>query len=143
MRHPLFFICKLCRVNNRKSHYFPTPVTIFKSQQRINLSPTLLLFHPTDTLTTTPFLDSFHKRYGYYLSVAVADAGYGSEENYRFMEESGMEAYVKYNCVHIVNRPRYTLNFSIKTSNLRKNFAQFSQGKKRGCIRNQILVHPL
>ena len=25
----------------------------------------------------------------------VADSGYGSEENYRFMSENGMEAYVK------------------------------------------------
>lgn len=43
--------------------------------------------NPTDTLTMIPFLNSFQKRYGHYPSVAVADAGYGSEENYRFMEE--------------------------------------------------------
>ena len=66
--------------------------------------------NPTDTLTMTPFLDSFRKRYGHYPSVAVADAGYGSEENYRFMEESGIEAYVKYNRFHIEHRPRHTPN---------------------------------
>lgn len=43
-------------------------------------------------------------------SVAVADAGYGSEENYRYMEENGIEAYVKYNRFHIEHRPRYSPN---------------------------------
>lgn len=66
--------------------------------------------NPTDTLTMIPFLSSFHKRYGHLPSVTVADAGYGSEENYRFMEEAGIEAYVKYNRFHIEHRPRYTPN---------------------------------
>lgn len=66
--------------------------------------------NPTDTLTMIPFLNSFHERYGHLPSVAVADAGYGSEENYRFMEESGIEAYVKYNRFHIEHRPRYKPN---------------------------------
>ena len=63
--------------------------------------------NPTDTLTMIPFFRSFHERYGHLPSVAVADSGYGSEENYRFMEESGIEAYVKYNRFHIEHRPRY------------------------------------
>ena len=63
--------------------------------------------NPTGTLTLIPFLRSFHDRYGRLPSVAVADSGYGSEENYRFMEESGMDAYVKYNRFHIEQRPRY------------------------------------
>lgn len=63
--------------------------------------------NPTDTLTMIPFFRSFRERYGHLPSVAVADSGYGSEENYRFMEESGIEAYVKYNRFHIEHRPRY------------------------------------
>lgn len=31
----------------------------------------------------------------------VADAGYGSEENYEFMEKNGIEAFVKYNYFHM------------------------------------------
>ena len=57
--------------------------------------------NPTDTLTLIPFLNSFHGRYGHLPQTAVADSGYGSEENYRFMEESGIEAYVKYNRFHL------------------------------------------
>ena len=66
--------------------------------------------NPTDTLTLIPFFNSFLDRYGHLPSVAVADSGYGSEENYRFMEEAGMEAYVKYNRFHLEQRPRYKPN---------------------------------
>ena len=37
----------------------------------------------------------------------VADSGYGSEENYRFVDEAGIEAYVKYNRFHIEQRMHY------------------------------------
>ena len=61
----------------------------------------------TDTLTLIPFMDSFFHRYHHLPSTAVADSGYGSQENYRFMEEAGVEAYVKYNRFHLEQRPRY------------------------------------
>lgn len=63
--------------------------------------------NPTDTLTLISFFNSFLNRYGHLPSVAVADSGYGSEENYRFMDEAGMDAYVKYNRFHLEQRPRY------------------------------------
>ena len=66
--------------------------------------------NPTDTLTLIPFFSSFLDRYHRLPSVAVADSGYGSEENYRFMEEAGMDAYVKYNRFHLEQRPRYKPN---------------------------------
>lgn len=66
--------------------------------------------NPTDTLTLIPFFNSFLNRYGHLPPVAVADSGYGSEENYRFMDEAGMEAYVKYNRFHLEQRPRYKPN---------------------------------
>ena len=66
--------------------------------------------NPTDTLTMIPFLKSFSNRYGHLPSVAVADSGYGSEENYRFMSENSIEAYVKYNYFHMEQRPRFKPN---------------------------------
>ena len=66
--------------------------------------------NPTDTLTLIPFFSSFRDRYGKFPSTGVADAGYGSEENYRFMEENGIEAFVKYNFFHKEQRPRYVPN---------------------------------
>ena len=63
--------------------------------------------NPTDTLTMIPFLQSFSSRYDRLAHTVVADSGYGSEENYRFMAENSMEAYVKYNYFHMEQRPRF------------------------------------
>ena len=64
----------------------------------------------TDTLTLPSFLESFKSRYHRYAKTVVADSGYGSEENYLFMDIHNMEAYVKYNYFHKEQRPRYTPN---------------------------------
>ena len=66
--------------------------------------------NPTDTLTLIPFFHSFRHRYNRLPGIGVADSGYGSEENYRFMQENGIEAFVKYNYFHKEQRPRYTPN---------------------------------
>ena len=63
--------------------------------------------NPTDTLTFIPFLGSFPGRYGRFPKRVVADSGYGLEENYRFMDEAGIEGFVKYNRFHLEHRPRY------------------------------------
>lgn len=62
---------------------------------------------PGDTLTMIPFYLSYFERYGRFPQTGVADSGYGSEENYRFMDEAGIEAYVKYNMFHKEQRMRY------------------------------------
>jgi transposase len=56
--------------------------------------------NPTDTLTLKPNLQLYHDRYGFYPSKCTADAGYGSEENYCFLEQNHIEAFVKYNNFH-------------------------------------------
>lgn len=56
--------------------------------------------NPTDTLTFIPFNYGFEKRYGKLPDKEVADAGYGSEENYEFMESNDIEPFVKYNYFH-------------------------------------------
>jgi len=52
--------------------------------------------NPTDYLTFIPFNKGFNERYGKLPQKEVADAGYGTEENYEFMENHAIEAYVKY-----------------------------------------------
>lgn len=70
---------------------------------------------PGDPLTMIPFYTSYHNRYGRLPQTGVADSGYGSEENYRFMEEAGIEAYVKYNWFHREQRMHYEPNpFSVQ-----------------------------
>lgn len=63
-----------------------------------------------DTFTMIPFSLSYFGRYGRFPLADVADSGYGSEENYRFMEEAGIEAYVKYNMFHKEQRMHYEPN---------------------------------
>ncbi|EXZ74929.1 hypothetical protein M123_0631 [Bacteroides fragilis str. 3976T8] len=48
-------------------------------------------------MTLIPFFDFFRHRYNRLPGIGVADSGYGSEENYRFMQENGIEGFVKYN----------------------------------------------
>jgi transposase len=54
----------------------------------------------TDTTTLEDHLDSFQDQYNRQSDVVVADAGYGSEENYEMLESKGIEGYVKYNYFH-------------------------------------------
>jgi transposase len=53
--------------------------------------------NPTDTTTLKKHLDSFHSLYQNYPHVLVADAGYGSEENYKLLNNRKIEGYVKHN----------------------------------------------
>ena len=56
--------------------------------------------NPTDTLTLPHHLDQYESMYGDTPDVVVADAGYGSEQNYEYLESKQIEAYVKYNYFH-------------------------------------------
>ncbi len=53
--------------------------------------------NPTDTLTLKKHLEQFKNLYNKYPDALTADAGYGSEENYKILEDKTIEAYVKYN----------------------------------------------
>ena len=55
--------------------------------------------HPnlTDYNTFPSHMEQFSKLYNHLPPAVVADAGYGSEENYALMEKFGVDAYLKYN----------------------------------------------
>ncbi|HYK57663.1 MAG TPA: transposase [Flavisolibacter sp.] len=50
--------------------------------------------NPTDTKTLIPHVAQHKAMYGEGPEVQVADAGYGSEENYQYLEQMGVEAYI-------------------------------------------------
>jgi len=52
--------------------------------------------NPTDTTTLESHLEQFKNLYKKYPEIVTADAGYGSEENYKILEDKHIEAYVKY-----------------------------------------------
>jgi transposase len=53
--------------------------------------------NPTDTTTLSKHLESYHTLYKHYPQVLVADAGYGSEENYLLLAKHKIEGYIKHN----------------------------------------------
>ncbi|HPI98626.1 MAG TPA: IS1182 family transposase, partial [Synergistales bacterium] len=54
----------------------------------------------TDTGTLPTHIESLRQSLGELPDVLVADAGYGSQENYEYLEDNGVEAYVKFNNFH-------------------------------------------
>ena len=52
---------------------------------------------PTDTATLPEHLRELKERLGRMPDRVIADAGYGSEANYEYLESEGIDAYVKYN----------------------------------------------
>ena len=56
--------------------------------------------NPTDTLTLPAHVESYKKLYGHAPEVLTADSGYGSEQNYEYLEANDCTAYVKYNYFH-------------------------------------------
>ena len=52
--------------------------------------------NPTDTRTFIPHLENVQRRLGCKFKFAIADAGYGSEENYDYLEKNEITGIVKY-----------------------------------------------
>ena len=50
----------------------------------------------TDTTTLTEHLNDYKENYNALPEVVTADAGYGSQENYRFLEKNNITPFVKY-----------------------------------------------
>lgn len=51
----------------------------------------------TDTSTLVEHIEQYKEIYGDYPEVVTADAGYGSEENYTYLESNNIKAFVKHN----------------------------------------------
>jgi transposase/signal peptidase I len=76
--------------------------------------------NPTDTLTLIPFLNGFENRYNILPGKVVADSGYGSEENYEFMQVNDIEPFVKFNYFHKEQKRAFKKN-SFLSQNLYYN----------------------
>lgn len=65
---------------------------------------------PGDTATLEPHLEQFEGLYDKQSDTVVADSGYGSEQNYEYLENKDIEAYVKYNYFHKEQKRNYKKN---------------------------------
>ena len=75
---------------------------------------------PGDTATYKEHLKSYNQKYGHYPQQAIADAGYGSLENYEFLDTYHIESYVKYNYFHKEQSKKFK-NDITKVENLHYN----------------------
>ena len=69
-------------------------------------------FYPvsTDTTILESFLNLGYTRFSVMPNTICADAGYGSEENYHFLESNNIQAYVKYNYFHLEQKRKFKNN---------------------------------
>ena len=78
---------------------------------------------PGDTATYKEHLLNYRQKYGHYPVRAIADAGYGSLENYEFLDENQIESYVKYNYFHKEQSKKFKTDIS-RVENLYYNSEQ-------------------
>jgi len=77
----------------------------------------------TDTTLLKEHLHGFQAQYQQMPESITADAGYGSAENYDFLADNQIEAYVKYNMFHQEQTDKFKAQLN-KTENLYYNQAQ-------------------
>jgi len=95
-----------------------------------------LFWRPTDQGTFIPFLNSFRSRFGRQSTEVVADSGYGSEQNYAYLENEGIEAFVKYNMFHAEDKRKYSGN-----AFLQQNLFYNESGDYYVCPMGQHMSH--
>lgn len=76
--------------------------------------------NPTDTKTYIPHLNQYQQQFGS-PTVAVADAGYGSEQNYEYLAENEIVSYVKYNTFDLEQRSKNHIKKPFTTDHLYYN----------------------
>jgi transposase len=62
---------------------------------------------PGDTGCLVPHLEQFRQQFGRLPANVIADAGYGSDENYTYLQERGVGNFIKYPNFDREQRPRY------------------------------------
>lgn len=72
----------------------------------------------TDTTTLKHHLDLHQQSFGEFPKILTADAGYGSEENYTFLEENHTEAYVKYGLFDKSQNTRFQAKYPFASDKL-------------------------
>lgn len=79
---------------------------------------------PTDTTTLIPHINQYQQLYGSYPKSIIADAGYGSHENYQFLQDNSIEGYVKYNTFDKEQKRKATYKKGFKSDELYYNKEQ-------------------
>ena len=68
-----------------------------------------------------PLMEKFNNFYGHYPKYPVADAGYGSYNNYIYCEEHGMEKYMKFTMFEKETKDEKYANNPFKSTNFKQD----------------------
>jgi hypothetical protein len=90
---------------------------------------------PTDTRCLIGHLDQLKSKLGKLPKAVIADAGYGSEENYAYLEKQNVTAYVKFNTFHQEQKRKFKQDISRV-----ENWAYDEERDEYICPRNQSLT---
>lgn len=93
----------------------------------------------TDSPTVKDHLEQVEKNLGKLPTILVADAGYGSEENYLLLEEKEIDAYVKYNTFFRESRKRKKL--LEKEKYYSRNFTYLPEQDQFLCPQGKPLIY--
>lgn len=92
---------------------------------------------PGDTATLIPHLQQFEDQQNKQSKEIVADSGYGSEQNYEYCKNEGLEAYIKYNYFHKEQKRKFKNNPFLPSNlyfNALENFLVCPMGQKMRCV---------
>ena len=89
-----------------------------------------------------PLMDDFAERYGFYPKYPVADAGYGSYNNYLYCEQHGMEKYMKFTMFDKENKDKKYRNNPFRAVNFEvdENGTMLCPNKKKFYFLRSALV---
>lgn len=92
--------------------------------------------NPSDTSTFNDYIDSFEEKYDRQSLEIVADSGYGSEQNYDYMESKGISNYVKFSYFHKKQKKSFKNNpfLTILFYNPKGDFFACPMGQKMELI---------
>jgi len=90
-----------------------------------------------DTSCLKDHMEKLKNWLGEYPETLTADAGYGSEENYAYLQQKQITAYVKYNTFHYEQKKRYKKKKPYRT----ENFTYLAQEDRYVCPQGQKLSY--
>ena len=96
---------------------------------------------PNDINTLIEHVNQYRGEYKQYPAVITADAGYGSEENYQFLEDNNITSYVKYNQFHkeqlAKRKQESTFSYDQLFYNAEQDFYTCPMGQRMDRIRDK------
>jgi transposase len=101
--------------------------------------------HPLagDTTTLPVHLQEFTDTLGVIPEAIIADAGYGSEENYQYLKDKGIDAYIKYNTFEKEKTQKWQQDLS-RIENLYYNPEQdcyyCPMGQKMNLVDSEVII---